>query len=146
MVNAVIYYFKHVLKRNELVVEIQRPQREGRLPKVLSKEDIEKIINATVNLKHKVILSLLYAAGLRVGELLNLKISNIDGKRKVLLVEQGKGPKTEERCFPKNSSPCLGNTTKPTNPKNIYWRGSMAKNTVPDLSGKFWEQLVKRQG
>jgi site-specific recombinase XerD len=56
---------------------IERPMKELKLPNVLSKEEVNAIINATGNIKHKCIVSLLYSAGLRRNELLNLKISEI---------------------------------------------------------------------
>ena len=69
---------------------IERPRSENKLPKVISKEEVLAIINATNNIKHKCIVSLLYSAGLRRSELLNLKITNIDSKRMLILVEGAK--------------------------------------------------------
>ena len=72
---------------------IERPRSENKLPRVISKEEVLAIINATNNIKHKCIVSLLYSAGLRRSELLNLKITNIDSKRMLILVEGAKGNK-----------------------------------------------------
>lgn len=69
---------------------IERPRSENKLPKVISKEEVLAIIKATNNIKHKCIVSLLYSAGLRRSELLNLKITNIDSKRMLILVEGAK--------------------------------------------------------
>jgi integrase/recombinase XerD len=91
MINAVLYYYRTVLKLSQYKTEIQRPQKEQTLPKVLSKEDIEKIINHCSNLKHKTILVMLYSAGLRAGEIIDLKIKDIDSKRKVIVIRKGKG-------------------------------------------------------
>jgi site-specific recombinase XerD len=64
-----------------------------RLPVVLSKEEVSRLINVTDNLKHKTILLLIYSAGLRLEELLDLKISDIDSKRLKIHIVQGKGKK-----------------------------------------------------
>ena len=69
---------------------IERPIKEHKLPKVISKEEVLAIINRTNNIKHRCIVSLLYSAGLRRSELLNLKISDIDSKRMVIRVEGAK--------------------------------------------------------
>jgi len=72
---------------------IERPIKKGKLPVVLSKEEVKAIIKNTNNIKHKCIVSLLYSAGLRRGELLNLKIGDIDSKRMLIRVENAKGVK-----------------------------------------------------
>lgn len=71
--------------------EFERPHKYRKLPVVLSQEEIKLMIENTGNLKHKTILSLMYSAGLRMSELLNLKINDIDSSRMVIHVIQGKG-------------------------------------------------------
>jgi site-specific recombinase XerD len=73
--------------------EIERPIKEHKLPKVLSKEEVLTIIDHTNNIKHRCIVSLLYSAGLRRSELINLKIPDIDSKRMLIRVEDAKGNK-----------------------------------------------------
>jgi integrase/recombinase XerD len=70
---------------------IDRPRKEVKLPQVLSKEDVLSILDHTNNIKHRCIVGLLYSAGLRRNELVNLKISDIDSKRMLIRVESGKG-------------------------------------------------------
>ncbi|MCG8305878.1 MAG: tyrosine-type recombinase/integrase [Cytophagales bacterium] len=77
--------------------EIERPIKEHKLPKVLSKEEVLTIIDHTNNIKHRCIVSLLYSAGLRRSELINLKIPDIDSKRMLIRVEDAKGNK--DRCY-----------------------------------------------
>jgi integrase/recombinase XerD len=91
MINAVLFYYRTVLKCAEYKSEIQRPQKEQKLPKVLPKEDIEKILQCCENLKHKTILVVLYSAGLRAGEIIDLKVKDIDSKRKLIHIRKGKG-------------------------------------------------------
>ena len=75
------------------MVNIHRPRREKLLPNVLSKIEVKKILTAPVNLKHRVMLSLIYSCGLRRSELLGLKPSDIDSKRNLIFIHQAKGKK-----------------------------------------------------
>ena len=73
--------------------EIERPRKESKLPKVISKEEILSIIENTNNIKHRCIVQLLYGSGLRRSELLNLKLDDIDSKRMLVRVVGSKGNK-----------------------------------------------------
>ncbi|MDM1047706.1 site-specific integrase [Sphingobacterium hotanense] len=93
MVNAVKLFFQTVQNRKLKIEQIHRPKKPKTLPNVLSKEEIKSILEAHANLKHRTMLSLIYACGLRRSELLNLKPAHIDSKRGVLLIQQAKGKK-----------------------------------------------------
>ncbi len=73
--------------------EIKRPRKDKKLPVVLSKEEVAKIINSVDNVKHKAILMLVYSAGLRVGEVVRLKTEDIDSKRMLIHIKGAKGRK-----------------------------------------------------
>lgn len=92
-INAIKFYYEQVLGRPVKTYYVQRPKKEKRLPEVLSEEEVASILNSIDNLKHKAILSLIYSAGLRLGELINLKINDIDSGRMVIIIRQGKGKK-----------------------------------------------------
>ena len=85
--------FEQVLDMPRRFYEIGRPKTEQKLPLVLSEGEISKMISVTRNLKHKAILVTIYSCGLRLSELLNLKISDIQSERNLLLVRGGKGNK-----------------------------------------------------
>ena len=72
---------------------LKRPERERRLPIILSKSEIKRILEVIQNVKHRMILSLIYACGLRVSEAVNLKVRDIDGSRMVINVRKAKGRK-----------------------------------------------------
>jgi integrase/recombinase XerD len=93
VVNAVKLFFRHVVKRTIDVELIHRPKRQKTLPNVLSKEEVKMILEATQNIKHKTMLSLVYACGLRCGEILRLKPDHVDARRGVLFISQSKGKK-----------------------------------------------------
>lgn len=92
-INAIKFYFEQVLGREKFFFEIPRPKKQHLLPGVLSKEDVAVIINAIDNLKHKTILMLTYACGLRVSEVVSIEISDIDSKRMIVHIRNAKGKK-----------------------------------------------------
>jgi integrase/recombinase XerD len=89
--NIIKFYFEIVLEMPNQFYDIERPMKELKLPKVLSKEEVKTIIANTCNIKHKCMVELLYSAGLRRSELINLKISDINSQRMMIRVEGGKG-------------------------------------------------------
>ena len=93
IVNAVKLFYSTVQNKQMEMVNIHRPRREKLLPNVLSKIEVKKILTAPVNLKHRVMLSLIYSCGLRRSELLGLKPSDIDSKRNLIFIHQAKGKK-----------------------------------------------------
>jgi integrase/recombinase XerD len=93
LINAVLYYYKHVLGRSDYKNGIIRPKKDKELPHVLSKEVVQSILRNCENVKHRTMLSLTYASGLRVGEVLKLKVGDIDSKRMLITVRGGKGKK-----------------------------------------------------
>jgi integrase/recombinase XerD len=91
--NALKFYFEQVLKREKFFWEIPRPKKPLLLPKLLNETELRKLFNALVNKKHKAMLFTTYSAGLRVSELVNLKITDIDSKRMQIFIHRAKGKK-----------------------------------------------------
>ncbi|MBI4653963.1 MAG: tyrosine-type recombinase/integrase [Nitrospirae bacterium] len=91
-VNALKFYYGTMLKKRFLY-EIKRPRKDKKLPVVLSKEEVAKILNAVDNIKHKAILMIAYSSGLRVSEVVKLKAEDIDSKRMLIHVKGAKGRK-----------------------------------------------------
>jgi integrase/recombinase XerD len=92
-INAIKYYYEHVLGRETKTYYLARPKRAIRYPTVLSEEEVIQIIAQTENLKHRTVISLIYSAGLRISEAVNLKIEDIDSKMGYIIVRAGKGRK-----------------------------------------------------
>lgn len=93
VINAVKIFFREIVCSQFDVDKFERPRTEHRLPNVLSKAEILTILKAHINLKHRVMLSLIYACGLRRSELLNLTPNDIDSKRGLLIIRLSKGKK-----------------------------------------------------
>ncbi|GHA62375.1 tyrosine-type recombinase/integrase [Pontibacter akesuensis] len=93
-INAIKFYYQRVLMRHEVQLnQVERPEKPERLPQVLSKQDVLKILSVTENLKHRCMLQLLYAGGLRIGEVINLRLTDVQSERNLLLIRGGKGKK-----------------------------------------------------
>jgi integrase/recombinase XerD len=91
--NALKFYYEQVLGRDKFFWEIPRPKKPQQLPKLLNEEEIRKLFNALSNKKHKAMLFTAYSAGLRVSEIVHLKINHIDSRRMQIFIERGKGKK-----------------------------------------------------
>lgn len=91
--NAIKFYFEQVLHRPHMFFDIPRPKKPQLLPKTLERTEITKMIAATSNIKHRLILKLCYGMGLRVSEVVKLKISDISSSNMQVRIERGKGKK-----------------------------------------------------
>ncbi len=92
-VNAIKLFFKQIENTSMEADLIHRPKRQKLLPNVISKEEVKQLLDSTQNMKHKAMLSITYACGLRCGEVLKLKPEHIDTKRGLLIIKQSKGRK-----------------------------------------------------
>jgi integrase/recombinase XerD len=91
--NALKFLYEQVLGHEKFFVEIPRPKKHLQLPKVLGEEELRRLFNAPKNLKHKAILFVAYSAGLRVSEVINLRLQDIDRERRQLFIHCSKGKK-----------------------------------------------------
>lgn len=89
------FFFKEILKKD--LSGLQMPKKERKLPEVLNKEEVRKLIDATDNLKSRLLIALLYSSGLRVSEIVNLKITDLNLSDNTGWVRKGKGGK--DRLF-----------------------------------------------
>jgi site-specific recombinase XerD len=92
-INSIKFYLEHVMQGQRKVYYTERPRKDLKLPVVLSEEEISLLFHEARNIKHKCMLMLLYASGLRISELLGLKLKDIDAERNLIHVRCGKGKK-----------------------------------------------------
>ncbi len=90
------FYYEQVIKKPKEFYELQRPKKPIKNVTVFSENEVTNIINAITNIKHKAMLMIGYAAGLRISEIINLKIKDIDSERMMLHIRNGKGKKDRE--------------------------------------------------
>lgn len=91
--NALKFLYEQLLGYEKFFVEIPRPKKHQQLPKVLGEEELRRLFNAPTNLKHKAILFVAYSAGLRVSEVINLRLQDIDRERQQMFIHCSKGKK-----------------------------------------------------
>ena len=123
VVNGIKLFFRTVEKKKILEEEIERPRKELKLPAILSQDEVESIINSCTNIKHKTMLALMYACGLRRGELINLTLKSIDSKRKLLIIKQAKGRRDRVVPIPERMIEMLRSYYKLYKPKEWLFEG-----------------------
>ena len=92
-INAIKFYFEQVLGQEKILIQLPRPKRPLQLPKVLGENELSRLFRAVSNIKHKAILFTAYSAGLRVSEVVNLKLEDVDSDRMQLFIKCSKGKK-----------------------------------------------------
>jgi integrase/recombinase XerD len=129
-----ILFYPHT-KINNLVLE--RPKRSRKLPSVLSQEEVLKIIQCTQNIKHRAILALIYSCGLRISELVNLKLIDFHIERKQLIVKNGKGRKDRYVSLADSFLPLLSNYYHSYKPKIYFVEGKNGGTYSPESVRQF---------
>ena len=127
-INAIKYYYEKFLERDREFYFIERPIKEKKIPIVLSKSEIQSSIANTYNLKHRTILAVIYSGGLRVSELINLKIIDIDSIRMVINIRKAKGNKDRQVQLTGQVLNILRVYFKKNNPKEYLFNGQNSIN------------------
>jgi len=140
IINAIKFLYKKVLNKKYNKIDFQRPRSEKRLPQVIDHDFLIKQISKIENLKHKAIISLAYSTGLRVSEIINLKISDIDSKRMIINIIQAKGRK--DRIVPLSNDILilLREYFKKDRPKEYLFNGQFSNK----YSSTSCNQIVKK--
>ena len=123
---ALRFFYKTTLNKDWDVKHIPFQKKGKKLPVVLSKEEVQSILHAVSNLKHKAILQTLYGAGLRIQEALNLSYKDIDSSRMLIRVRQGKGKKDRYVML----------SEKLLNTLRVYWKASQPKPVLYLFPGR----------
>lgn len=100
IVSALRFFFTHTIDRPDLARKLVRISHPRKLPVVLSRDEVARLLNATTCLKHQAALSVAYGAGLRVSEVSSLKVRDIDSERMLIRVEHGKGGRYRNAMLP----------------------------------------------
>lgn len=140
IINAIKFYYEQVLDMPQRFYEIDRPKKAQKLPGVLSEEEIASILSVTTNLKHKSILVTIYSCGLRLSELLNLKITDIQSDRHLLLVRDAKGNKDRNTILSDTTLQLLRKYYLAYKPKEYLFEGPGGG----PYSGKSVQNILQR--
>ena len=95
-INAIKFYYEKYLEREREFYYLDRPIKDKKLPTVLSKEEVQKLFHCSYNLKHRTILTIIYSCGLRVSEMINMRIRDIDTKRMIIWIRHSKSNKDRQ--------------------------------------------------
>lgn len=121
--NATKFYFEKVLHKENFFIEIPRPKKKSTIPKVLSKGEIMRLFDSVANRKHLLMLKLCYGMGLRVSEIVGLKVKHIDSERMQVLIEAAKGKKDRYVNLPETILDEMREYYKQYRPKEYLFEG-----------------------
>ena len=130
MISAYKILIVEVLRREWEEFNIRRPSRSLKLPVVLSQEEVKRIIKVTNNLKHRTFISLIYSCGLRLEELCNLKVADLDSTRMQIHIHSGKGKKDRYVMLSQKILLLLREYWKRYRPKVYLFEGAIPGNAI----------------
>lgn len=146
-ISSIKFLFYNALKRSANMIDLPRPKKEHKLPEVLSQKEVNAIIKSVENTKHKIILLLTYSAGLRVSEVICLKIQDIDSERMLIHVKQAKGKKDRYTILSKNTLEMLRHYALQYRLKDWIFPGEREGEHLSERSvQKIFENACKRAG
>ena len=123
LLSAIKLFYREMYNREVLLNALRLTRKPGKIPVVLSKQEVQRLLQSTHNLKHKAMLSVVYGMGLRSGELLNLRLSDIDKHRDVVTIFNAKGKKDRIVMLSKKIRPLLREYYKKYQPKTYLFEG-----------------------
>ena len=125
VINAIKCYYENVLERPREMYNIVRPKKQQTLPQVLSMEEVRKILEAVPNLKHRTILMAVYSGGLRLGEVLRLRVVDVMEGQQKIFIKGGKNKKDRYTLLSKQFMTILEQYIKVYDPKYWLFEGQM---------------------
>jgi site-specific recombinase XerD len=145
-INALKFYYGAMLKR-KFLYEIKRPRKDKKLPEVLSKEEVSRVINGTANIKHKAILVAIYSGGLRLGETARLEQAHLDRDRMLIFVKGAKGRKDRYTLLSEKALQLIDQYMKRYEPRKWLFEGARAGRYISKRSiEKVFDQACERAG
>lgn len=146
-ISAFKFLYYQIIKTDELVFSVPRRKKQTRLPAVYSKDELDQIFINSKPLRNKILLETTYAAGLRVSELVSLKLTDLDSSRMMIRVDQGKGNKDRYTILSGNLLDDLRLYWKVYRP--AYWlfpRKTGSRHISADCAQKVYYTAVKLAG
>ena len=142
-VSALRFFFLKTLKRPWLVEDMPVPKRPIRLPEILSREEVERLIQSAVSPLHRIWLLILYATGVRREELVQLRIGDIDSHRMLIRIRQGKGKKDRNVMLSPRLLQELRDYWRSANPKTYLFpgKGAHPNGDLPITSKSVWDAV-----
>jgi integrase/recombinase XerD len=145
-VSAIKFYYEKVLGREQVTTRIARPRKEKLLPVVMSLGEVELVINAVKNLKHKCILMTLYSGGLRLSEVVSLKLQDIDSERMWIFIRGAKGKKDRYTLLSKQLLKWLRLYYQSEKPKEWLFEGILGGQYSMQSVQQIMKEAVRNAG
>jgi site-specific recombinase XerD len=145
-IHALRYYYEEVLDLTDYMLKFPKPKASHTLPKVLSKKDLAKMFEKTENIKHRLILLLVYGMGLRVSEIVGLKIEDIDSGRMMVHLRQAKGKKDRYVPLPQSVLELLREYYITYKPKEYLFEGMTGGQYTIRSAQSVFKQAMNRAG
>lgn len=145
-INAVKFYFEKVLHKDKMFFDIPRPKKPKLLPKSLNIREIQKLFSVVENPKHLLLLKLCYGMGLRVSEIISLKIEDIDSERMIVHIRRGKGKKDRVVALPETVLDDLKIYYRAFNPKTFLFEGQYGGQYSVRSAQLVFKNAMKKAG
>jgi integrase/recombinase XerD len=145
VINAIRFLYKEVLGKKYDKVYFKRPRKEKKLPKVIDGEFIKEQLFKIENIKHRAILTLTYSVGLRVSEVVNLKIQDIDSKRMLIHIKNAKGRKDRIVPLSNNVLEVLRNYYKKEKPIEYLFNGQKSNKYSIGSCQKIYKKYIDKE-
>jgi integrase/recombinase XerD len=146
MINAIKIYYDVVYRRAITSLELPRPFKSRKLPEVFSKEEVKKMLEVTVNRKHKLIISLIYGTGMRLSEAADLGLNDIDELRGVIKIRSGKGGKDRVVPLPGNLAELIREYRKQYQPEVYLFEGQRGGRYSPRSIQNVVKKAIAKSG
>ncbi|MCB1191235.1 MAG: tyrosine-type recombinase/integrase, partial [Leptospiraceae bacterium] len=124
-------YFRNILCRNFNLYELEKIKKDNHIPTVLTHREIQKILKSIENLKHRLILSLMYSSGLRVSEVVKLKVRDVDLENLTLTIREGKGKKDRLTVFSESLKDHLQDLMEDKTPETFLFISNQGVGKYP---------------
>jgi len=142
VINAIRFLYKYGLNKKYDKVSFKRPIKEKKLPRIIDKDLLKNKILSIKNKKHKAILSLAYSCGLRVSEVINLRIEDVDSKRMLINIRQAKGRKDRVVPLSENLLEILRDYFKFHKPKEYLFNGQLSDRYTASSCNKIVKKYI----
>ena len=146
VINAIKFYYEKVLCQERTRYALERPMKESKLPTILSEAEVKAILLACSNIKHKALLYLTYAAGLRRSEVINLKITDIDKDRNIINIRGGKGGKDRITLLSERLQTLLDEYSALYRPVKWLFEGQRGEQYSESSFQKVFQQALRKSG
>ncbi len=144
LISAIKLFYKKYQNKNLDLENLERPLKSRKLPEVLNIQEVEKLLSVTKNIKHRILLSLIYSAGLRIGETLNIKLNDIDSKRMLIHIKNGKGGKDRFVPLSPKILALLRDYYKSYKPKIYLFEGQQGEQYTQSSSRAILKNALRR--